>query len=236
MLEMQSPVHSSFSETESLEGPLFTPNEINGLSDGEASPAPPPPKISVSVQYFLSILFGILFGILLNFLKVNDDTVSLITLPGALFLRALQCTVIPMMFFNIICSVYDIFGAGNASSIGNRAIWFYTLTTVLATIEGVVIANVFSSLLVSKDSDDDDDGVKVALACPEDEGVLTMAMDGTVLCIPHNDLETYNVTSKCVLTRPPLTHPHPSSQVPKLLPPRQRGRPGERSRSEAVPR
>jgi L-cystine uptake protein TcyP (sodium:dicarboxylate symporter family) len=202
MVEMQP---QSFSETESLEGPLFSRNEMNVLSDGQSVAPPPPPKISVSVQYFISIISGILFGILLNYLKVNDGVVSLITLPGALFLRALQCTVIPMMFFNIVCSVYEIFGSGSASSIGNRAIWFYTLTTVMATLEGIVIANIFSSLLVSKDSDDDDDGVKVSLACPEDEGVLTMTIDGTVLCIPHDDLKAYNVTSKSGLSLPPVS-------------------------------
>jgi hypothetical protein len=200
MLEMQNAVAQSFSDTESLEGPLFTPNEMAGLSDGAASTTSSSsfPKISAPVQYLISIVAGILFGILLNFLNVNDDTVSLVTIPGALFLRALQCTVIPMMFFNIICSVYDIFGSGSAGSIGKRAIWFYTLTTILATIEGIVIANVFSSLLVSDDTDDDDDGVKVTLACPEDEGVVTVTPDGSILCIPHDELASYNISSKSV--------------------------------------
>jgi hypothetical protein len=196
-MNSQAPVAQSFSDTESLEGPLFTANEMAGLSDGAASASSSSlPKISAPVQYFISIILGILFGILLNFLNVNDDTVSIVTIPGALFLRALQCTVIPMMFFNIICSVYDIFGSGNAGSIGKRAIWFYTLTTLLATIEGIVIANVFSSLLVSDDADDDDDGVKITLACPEDEGVVTVTPDGSILCIPHNELPSYNISSK----------------------------------------
>lgn len=204
---LTNPPHSnasSFSDLENHDGPLFTPNEMRILSDGSI-PTPPSStrysclsQISPPVQYLLSITFGILLGILLNYLNVNDDTVMLITLPGALFLRALQCTVIPMMFFNIIASVYDIFGSGNAGSIGKRAMWLYTLTTVIATIEGIVIANLFSSLLVNEDNDDDDDGVKISLVCPEEEGMMTVTTDGSILCIPHEDLRLYNISDKSV--------------------------------------
>jgi hypothetical protein len=40
----------------------------------------------------------------LNLLHASSGVVTLSTAPGNLFLRALQCAVIPMMFFNITSS------------------------------------------------------------------------------------------------------------------------------------
>jgi hypothetical protein len=37
-------------------------------------------------------------------LHASDGVVTLSTIPGNLFLRGLQCAVIPMMFFNITAS------------------------------------------------------------------------------------------------------------------------------------
>lgn len=102
-----------------------------------------------------------------------------------------------MMFFNITTSVVDIFGTGSASSIGKRAISLYTLTTVLAALEGIAIANVFSSLLDSNEGlTDDDDGVKITMMCPKDLGTMTVDADGSLLCVHHDDLSSYNLTSK----------------------------------------
>jgi hypothetical protein len=50
-----------------------------------------------ATKYSVSIGFGIVFGIILNISHADHDFTSLITLPGQLFLRALQCAVVPMM-------------------------------------------------------------------------------------------------------------------------------------------
>ena len=102
-----------------------------------------------------------------------------------------------MMFFNIATSVVDIFGSGNASSIGKRAIGLYTLTTLLSVCEGIAIANAFAFLLTSDEGlTDDDDGVKVTMKCPKDLGVMTVDADGNMACIHHDQLHSYNLTSK----------------------------------------
>lgn len=54
------------------------------------------PRISDSVKYFVSIAVGITFGVVLNIFNVGDDMVTIVTIPGALFIRALQCAVIPV--------------------------------------------------------------------------------------------------------------------------------------------
>jgi L-cystine uptake protein TcyP (sodium:dicarboxylate symporter family) len=175
--------------------PLLNEQELSVLS--ESALGPPPGGISEPSKYFIGITLGIILGVVLNILNVNHDYIGIITLPGALFLRSLQCAVIPMMFFNIVSSVVDIFGSGSAGNMGKKALWLYTLSTVLATIEGIVFANLFSSFLDSdKGLTDDDDGSKISMACPKELGVLTVQPDGTLFCIPHDSLSALNLTSK----------------------------------------
>ena len=201
-MELRKSLTTPFDLVSSSNAPILRDSEYGTLSDDQQSTQQQTQsinnkRISTPIQYLISILIGILFGILLNVFNVKDNIVILCTLPGSLFLRALQCTVIPMMFFNIVCSIYDVFGSGSAGSLGKRAIWLYTLTTVIATIEGILMANIFSSLLESDNGEsDDDDGVKVSLVCPEDEGIITVLNDGSVLCIPHDQLDSYNITGK----------------------------------------
>lgn len=152
--------------------------------------------MSTPGKYAVSIVAGIAFGISLNLLKASSGVVTLSTVTGNLFLRALQCAVIPMMFFNITCSVVDIFGSGNAGSLGGKAIYFYSLTTILAVCEGILTANLFSFLFGSDEGEsDDDDGVEVGMACPENFGTLTMEQDGSIICIHEDQLSSLNLSS-----------------------------------------
>lgn len=163
--------------------------------DPRGSLHPKPQVRNIPLRYLVSILIGIGFGILLNVVSASDGVVTIVTLPGELFLRALQCAVIPMMFFNMIASVADIFGSGNASQIGKLAMGLYTLSTVLAALQGIMIAIVFAYLLDSdKGLEDDDDGVEVEMACPEDQGVLTVLADGSTACLRDGELSAYNVS------------------------------------------
>lgn len=61
-----------------------------------------------AAKYSVSIGLGIVFGIILNVSQADADFTSLITLPGPLFIRALQCAVVPMMYlisFFIFCLI-----------------------------------------------------------------------------------------------------------------------------------
>jgi hypothetical protein len=49
------------------------------------------------MKYFVSITLGIIGGAVLNLLHASQGVITLSTVPGPLFLRALQCAVIPMM-------------------------------------------------------------------------------------------------------------------------------------------
>lgn len=112
-----------------------------------------------TTKYAISITVGIVFGVILNAAEAGHVFSSLITLPGPLFLRALQCAVIPMMFFNISVSIAQIYGEGSAGSLGKKVIKFYFLTTVLAVLNGIIMANMYAGLFKTEDEDDDDGNI-----------------------------------------------------------------------------
>mmetsp|Transcript_10806 Transcript_10806/g.16437 ORF Transcript_10806/g.16437 Transcript_10806/m.16437 type:complete len:570 (-) Transcript_10806:236-1945(-) len=149
-----------------------------------------------SSKYMTSISLGIIFGIILNISGAGHVFSSLVTLPGPLFLRALQCAVIPMMFFNISVSVAQIYGEGGAGSLGKKVLKFYLLTTVAAVMNGIAMANIFASLFTSDSDEDDDDGVDVEFKCPKGFGKITVDSSGNVLCMPTDSTASYNISHK----------------------------------------
>lgn len=198
-----SPLWKGNSSTDpSKNEPLLTEQDKemqSEASDGSGTPVEGRRRVSEPAQYLISITLGIAFGMMLNVLGADDDTITIATIPGALFLRALQCAVIPMMFFNITASVADIFGSGNAGTVGSKAIQLYMLTTLVAVTEGIILANVFSSLFdTDKGFSDDDDGAEINLKCPKDLGMMTVDKNGDLQCIHHDELSNYNTSSKYV--------------------------------------
>jgi hypothetical protein len=71
------------------------------------------------------------------------------------------------------------------------------LTTLLAVLEGILIANMFSFLFTSDDADsDDDDGVEVSMICPDNFGTMTMEQDGSIICVHEDHLASFNLTDR----------------------------------------
>lgn len=149
-----------------------------------------------SNAYLVSILAGALLGVVLNVGGAGETLSSLLTLPGPMFIRALQCAVIPMMFFNIVVSVIKIYSDGTGGVLGKRVALYYLLTTVMACSTGVISANIFASLFVLNDDGDDDGGAEVVLSCPEGFGDMTMLEDGSVLCLSDDGLSVRNLTDE----------------------------------------
>lgn len=68
---------------------------------------------------------------------------------------------------------------------------------MLAVLEGILIANMFSFLFTSDDADsDDDDGVEVSMICPDNFGTMTMEQDGSIICVHEDHLASFNLTDR----------------------------------------
>jgi hypothetical protein len=83
--------------------------------------------------------------------------------------------------------------------LGSKAIYFYSLTTLLAVLEGILVANIFSVLFSSDEGEsDDDDGVEVGMVCPDNFGTMTMERDGSIICVHEDHLDAFNVSTRWV--------------------------------------
>jgi len=85
------------------------------------------------------VIVGVAVGVGLSYWEPDnaEDKKILIQwfgLPGDLFIRALKCFVLPLVFVNIIIAVVDMISIGKATSIGWTVIALYLITTVAAAV------------------------------------------------------------------------------------------------------
>merc|ERR1711983_221452 len=78
-----------------------------------------------------------------------------IGLVGDLFIRALKCFVLPLVFVNIIISVVDMMSVGRAASIGWTVIALYLITTVAAAFFGSISTLMFMKFYDTEEGADD---------------------------------------------------------------------------------
>ena len=138
-----------------------------------------------SVLLFAAIGLGL--GLGLSYWEPDDPNTKAVVIQwvgliGDLFIRALKCIVLPLVFVNVILSVVDMMSMGRASSVGGLTIGLYTLTTLIASILGLISIICFQPLFDQGDFDTHTPTGKVQLACNEGE-YLTQMTDGSVECI-----------------------------------------------------
>jgi Na+/H+-dicarboxylate symporter len=94
------------------------------------------------------VLVGVGVGVGLSYWEpANADDkkvlIQWIGLVGDLFIRALKCFVLPLVFVNIIIAVVDMMSVGKATSIGWTVIALYLITTVAAAFFGSISTLIF---------------------------------------------------------------------------------------------
>lgn len=85
----------------------------------------------------LSLILGILFGFLLKFLPegVFRDTVlidGILTFLGSGFINLIKMTVVPLVFFSLVCGMSTFGDAKKVGRVGGKVISFYLITTAIA--------------------------------------------------------------------------------------------------------
>lgn len=83
-----------------------------------------------------SVIGGILFGVLF------PEAASATAVAGDVFLNALKMTVLPLIFVSVFCGITGLKSAASAGRLGSRAILYYTLTTGLAVLVGLLVVNI----------------------------------------------------------------------------------------------
>ncbi|WP_068985873.1 MULTISPECIES: dicarboxylate/amino acid:cation symporter [Lysinibacillus] len=93
-------------------------------------------------KLYVKIFIGVLVGIVLGF--VFGPKVAIIKPIGDIFIRLLQMLIVPLAFFSIVSGITKLEDIKMLKSIGGKIMIIYVLTTLLATIIGVVTALLIS--------------------------------------------------------------------------------------------
>jgi hypothetical protein len=111
-------------------------------------------------------------------------TMQWIGLFGDVFIRALKCIVLPLVFVSIAISVMDMLALGDAGSIVGVTIGLYVCTTIFAACIGCIVAGIFSRTYILGDGAPDPVLPEILLGC--DGGTsgtyLAEQADGSITC------------------------------------------------------
>jgi Na+/H+-dicarboxylate symporter len=138
----------------------------------------------LSILSFAAV--GIALGIGLSAWKPEDpdDKSTLlqwIGLIGDLYIRALKCVVLPLVFVNVILSVVDMMSVGKAGRVGVKTISWFLLSTVLAATIGVISIVCFKGLF-EQGNFEEDTAATIQLGCDDQGSALVHNPDGSVAC------------------------------------------------------
>ncbi|CAB9507186.1 Putative sodium-dependent excitatory amino acid transporter glt [Seminavis robusta] len=112
----------------------------------------------------------------------KDTAIKWVGLIGDMFIRALKAVVLPLVFVNVVLSVLDMMAAGRASAVGWKTIGLYMLTTLCASILGLISILSFKGLFEEGEPEGASQS-RVQLACSTEDGsYLSHAADGSVAC------------------------------------------------------
>ncbi|OQR85011.1 dicarboxylate/amino acid:cation (Na or H) symporter (DAACS) family protein [Achlya hypogyna] len=120
----------------------------------QAPPSPPAPrsdwhilesdgtKLVVSARaIFFGVVVGVGLGVLVSRVPVLKTHLGLwIALPGDLFVRALRCLVLPMVFTGITVAIAETVAVGKTAMLGLRTIGMYFVSSLLAAALGMSVA------------------------------------------------------------------------------------------------
>ncbi len=142
-------------------------------------------KISLTSQILLSLILGIVFGIIANtFLpgSFNNEASKWILVPlGKMFINAIKMLVVPLVLCSLITGAASIGDIRKLGRVGGKIFAFYLMTTALAVTLALFIANLV------------DPGVGTSLAAVGKEFKAVQApfiMDMFVNMIPTNPIES----------------------------------------------
>ncbi|KAF0701208.1 Aste57867_8282 [Aphanomyces stellatus] len=133
-------------------GDLVVPSPVVGIKDDPSAGADGMQTSASSytlpfrpVFVLVGAIVGLGLGALLAKFEISAEWQKAVALPGDLFVRALQCLIVPMVFCVMTVVVAESSLLGNMSIMRWRTLLPYMLTSLLATAEGVLLAVAFQS-------------------------------------------------------------------------------------------
>jgi len=98
-------------------------------------------KMGLPMMIFIAMVAGILVG--LCFLGNPDITTNYIKPIGTIFINLLKFIVVPIVLLSLICGMISMKDIRKVGSIGWKTLVYYMLTTLVAIVIGLGVANLF---------------------------------------------------------------------------------------------
>ena len=98
-------------------------------------------KLGLAAWIFIAMVAGILVG--LCFLGKPEFTTQYIKPIGTIFINLLKFIVVPIVLLSLICGMISMKDIKKVGSIGWKTIVYYMLTTLIAIVIGLAVANIF---------------------------------------------------------------------------------------------
>ena len=148
---------------------------------------------SLSIFIFACVGIGVGAGFSYWEPDLDDDQqkkeviLKWIGLVGDLFIRGLQCVIVPLVFINVTISITDMLDLGKAGSIGSKTIGLFLLSSILASASGILALLCFQRFF-QEGSFKEDPPATISLGCNSQDGAfLTKLPNGTVICQQGDD-------------------------------------------------
>ncbi|KDO31013.1 hypothetical protein SPRG_19561 [Saprolegnia parasitica CBS 223.65] len=138
-----------------------------------------------SIAVIVCCAIGVGVGILLAYLKTPEGVMQWVQLPGDLFVRALQCLIVPVVFCTMAVSVAEVVVLKRTSVLSWRTAAVFFFTSFLATVQGMLVAFIYKFLVDgSSAAETGTDGshlLNFTLTCANKES-LHQFPNGSVAC------------------------------------------------------
>jgi Na+/H+-dicarboxylate symporter len=142
-------------------------------------------KISV-IYILLGVAVGVALGVILTIYEVSPAVARWVSLPGDLFLRALKCLVVPLVFCSVAVAIGDIVYVGKVSVVGFQTAKIFLMTSFASTLLGVVVGWFARPLFRFQYADTNTPSNSLNFICANKE-FLQMEKNGSIACIASAD-------------------------------------------------
>jgi Na+/H+-dicarboxylate symporter len=124
--------------------------------------------------------------------EAKEMTIQWLGLVGDMFIRALKCFVLPLVFVNVVVSIVDMSSVGKAGSVAWYVIIVYLVCTVIAACFGVIGTLIFKNKYEFEEFEAPGPAY-IQLGCNEPGYLLAEGEDGSVSCTANYTSDDTNV-------------------------------------------
>ena len=100
-------------------------------------------KIGLPLQILIALVLGIVVGLVCYFAKWQDFTTNYLKPFGDIFVNLLKFIVVPVVLLSMIDGIISMDDMKKVGSVGVKTVLYFLVTTAIACIIGLVMANIF---------------------------------------------------------------------------------------------